>query len=399
MVKDIISIVKGYAKQFFPSVLEVRRDLHSHPELSFQETRTAEQIRNFLNQYDIDYTEGWAGNGIVASIKGVTEGPTVMLRADMDALPIHEENDIPYRSINDGVMHACGHDVHTSSLLGVAAILHHTREYLSGEVKMIFQPGEEKLPGGASMMIKEGLLEPIAPEWIIAQHVFPPLPAGHVGFKEGLYMASADEIYVTIKGKGGHAATPHLCIDPILIASRVVIGLQELVSRQIDPLSPAVLTIGRIFSNGGATNIIPDTVQFEGTLRAMDEKWRLHAHDVIREFITNTCKASGATAEINIVIGYPSLKNNDAVTEMCKNAAIQYLGSDKVHDLPQRMSSEDFAFYTQEIPGTFYRLGTGWNDPAIDFPVHSNKFNINESALETGMGLMAYIVLSNLSRA
>ena len=398
MDKELIPVIKDYAKQFFPLIVEVRRDLHSHPELSFNETRTAEQIKAFLDQYGVDYTEGWAGYGVVASIKGTKEGPTVMLRADMDALPIHEENDIPYRSVHNGVMHACGHDVHTSSLLGAAAILHHMREHLKGEVKLIFQPGEEKLPGGASMMIKEGLLKSNSPEWIIAQHVFPSLPAGHVGFKSGLYMASADEIYVTIKGKGGHAATPHLCIDPILIASRVVVGLQELVSRFIDPLSPAVLTIGRMFSNGGATNVIPDTVQLEGTLRAMDEKWRFDAHELIKEFITSTCKASGATAEINIVIGYPSLKNNDAITEMCKDASIQYLGIDKVHDLPQRMSSEDFAFYTQEIPGTFYRLGTGWNDSGRDFPVHSNKFNINESALETGMGLMAFIVLSNLSK-
>jgi len=399
MAKDIISIIKGTATQFFPSVVEVRRDLHSHPELSFKESRTSERVKSFLTQFGIDFSEGWAGYGIVASIKGKHNGPMVMLRADMDALPIQEENDIPYRSVHDGVMHACGHDVHTSSLLGVAAILHNNRDYLKGEVKLIFQPGEEKLPGGASMMIREGLLEPTTPEWILSQHVYPSMPAGHVGFRNGLYMASADEIYITIKGKGGHAATPHLCIDPILIASRLVVGLQEVISRHIDPLSPAVLTIGRIYSNGGATNIIPDYVHLEGTLRAMDETWRFRAHQIIREFIDHTCQASGATAETNIVIGYPSLKNNDAITEMCKNAAIQYLGEDKVHELPQRMSSEDFAFYTQEIPGTFYRLGTGWSDERLNFPVHSNRFNINESALETGMGLMAYMTLANLSKA
>jgi len=399
MAKDIISIIKDTANQFFPSVLEVRRDLHSHPELSFKESRTSERVKSFLTQFGIDISEGWAGYGIVASIKGKHEGPMVMLRADMDALPIQEENDIPYRSVNEGVMHACGHDVHTSSLLGVAAILYNNREYLKGEVKLIFQPGEEKLPGGASMMIREGLLEPNAPEWILGQHVYPSLPAGHVGFRNGLYMASADEIYITIKGKGGHAATPHLCIDPILIASRLVVGLQEVISRHIDPLSPAVLTIGRIYSDGGATNIIPDKVHLEGTLRAMDETWRFRIHQIIREFIDHTCQASGATAETNIVIGYPSLKNNDVITEMCKKTAIQYLGEDKVHELPQRMSSEDFAFYTQEIPGTFYRLGTGWSDETLNFPVHSNRFNINESALETGMGLMAYMTLTNLSRA
>ncbi len=398
MNKDIISVIKSSANKYFPSVVEVRRDIHSHPELSFKEKRTSERVKDTLNQFGIDYSEGWAGYGIVASVKGNHKGPTVMLRADMDALPIHEETDLAYKSVHDGVMHACGHDVHTSSLIGVAAILQNNKEYLKGEVKMIFQPGEEKLPGGASMMIKEGLFKSQSPEWILSQHVFPSLPAGHVGFKSGLYMASADEIYITIKGKGGHAATPHLCVDPILIASRLVVGLQEVISRHIDPLSPAVLTIGKIYSDGGATNIIPDIVHLEGTLRAMDEKWRFNAHKIISDFVDHTCRASGATADTNIVIGYPSLKNDEAVTEMCKTGAIQYLGEDKVHDLPQRMSSEDFAFYTLEVPGTFYRLGTGWNDDKLNFPVHSNRFNVNEASLETGMGLMAYLTLSYLNK-
>ncbi|HZV71902.1 MAG TPA: M20 family metallopeptidase [Saprospiraceae bacterium] len=397
MDKEIISIVKEDASQLLPVVVRIRRDLHTYPELSFRESRTALKVKDFLSQHDIPYSDGWAGHGIVASIKGGHDGPMVMLRADMDALPIQEENDIPFRSVHDGVMHACGHDVHTSSLLGVAAILQKNRGYLKGEVRLIFQPGEEKLPGGASIMLREGLMKPIPPEWIIGQHVYPALPAGHVGFKNGLYMASADEIYLTVKGKGGHAATPHLCIDPILIASRLVVGLQEVISRNIDPLSPAVLTIGRFYSNGGATNIIPDTVQLEGTLRAMDETWRFRAHQLIRDFVEHTCKASGATAEINIVTGYPSLKNNDKITTMCQQAAVQYLGDDKVHELPRRMSSEDFAFYTLEAPGTFYRLGTGWKDEKLNFPVHSNRFNIDEAALETGMGLMAFMVLTNLS--
>lgn len=394
----MISMVKDAASEYYPDILEIRRDLHAHPELSFNETRTALKIKEYLTQFGITYTEGWAGNGIVASIKGHHEGPLVMLRADMDALPIREENDIPYRSVNEGIMHACGHDVHTSSLLGVAAILQKYKALLNGEVRLIFQPGEEKLPGGASIMIREGLMKPVAPAWIIGQHVYPTLPAGHVGFRSGLYMASSDEIYITIKGKGGHAATPHLCIDPILIASRLVVGLQELVSRSVDPLSPAVLTIGRFFSNGGATNIIPETVQLEGTLRAMDESWRNQAHHWIRNFVNNTCKASGASAEINILSGYPSLMNNDLITGQCKAAAVRYLGQDKVHELPRRMSSEDFAFYTLEVPATFYRLGTGWENEKLNYPVHSNRFNINETALETGMGLMAYITLVNLTK-
>ncbi|MEO6131600.1 MAG: M20 family metallopeptidase [Saprospiraceae bacterium] len=396
MNKHLITTIKDDARQLFPSIVEVRRDLHCHPELSFKESRTSGKVKDFLSQCGIEYTEGWAGYGIVASILGDHTGPLVMLRADMDALPIEEESDVPYRSVHNGVMHACGHDVHTSSLLGVAAILQKNKALIKGEVKLIFQPGEEKLPGGASLMIREGLMEPVLPQWIVGQHVYPSLPAGQVGFRSGLYMASADEIFITIRGKGGHAATPHLCIDPILIASRIVVGLQDLISRNIDPMSPAVLTIGRIYSNGGATNIIPDSVQLEGTLRAMNETWRHDAHQWIKNFVEHTAKASGGTAETNIMVGYPSLRNDDQITELCREAAIQYLGEDKVHDLPMRMGSEDFAFYTLEIPGTFYRLGTGWEEEKLNYPVHSNRFNVDEAALETGMGLMAYLTIKNL---
>lgn len=397
MPNEIISAIQATARDLFPQVVEIRRDLHQHPELSFNEIRTSQRVKDFLNQHGIDYTEGWAGYGIVASIKGKHAGPMIMLRADMDALPIYEENDFLYKSVNAGVMHACGHDIHTSSLLGVGAILQKHKNLLKGEVRLIFQPGEEKLPGGASMMIKEGLFTPILPAWIIGQHVYPSLPAGHVGFRPGLYMASADEIYIRIKGKGGHAATPHLCIDPILTASRVVVALQEITSRNVDPLSPSVLSIGKMYSDGGATNIIPDTVFLEGTFRAMNESWRFEAHNLIREIVTHTCQASGAEAETSIVVGYPSLNNNPETTTMCRQAAIEYLGKEKVHDLPMRMSSEDFAFYTLEVPGCFYRLGTGWPDTSKNFPVHSNRFNANEDSLETGMGLMAYITFSSLT--
>ena len=396
MASELIPIIKASAKGLLDSIVNIRRDLHQHPELSFQEMRTSEIIKSFLAKHGIPYTEGWAGYGIVATIHGNTEGPLVMLRADMDALPILEENDVPYRSLEEGIMHACGHDVHTSSLLGTAVILNELKAHIHGEIRLIFQPGEEKLPGGASIMIDEGLFTVGKPDRIIAQHVHPPLKAGHVGFRSGLYMASADEIYITIKGKGGHAATPHLCIDPIVIAARVVTALQEMISRTKDPMSPGVLTVGRIFSDGGATNVIPDTVHMEGTLRAMDEHWRSDTHQRIKTLVDHICIASGATNETKIVTGYPSLVNDDKVTSMCREAAVQYLGEDKVHELPLRMTSEDFAFYTRLAPASFYRLGTGWEDPERNFPVHSNRFDINEEALETGMGLMAFIALSEL---
>ena len=390
---DLIGRIKTSALRLLPSVVQLRRDFHKYPELSFEEKETSLKVMRFLDDLHIPYTHGWAGHGIVASVRGSQPGPMVMLRADMDALPITEENRVPYTSAHIGVMHACGHDVHMSSLLGVAAILHEHAEHLEGEVKLVFQHGEEKLPGGASLMIHDGLFKPQIPERMIGQHVHPPLPAGHVGFRSGLYMASADEIYITIEGKGGHAATPHLCIDPIVIAARVVTALQELISRHIDPLSPGVFTIGKIQSDGGATNVIPDRVRLEGTLRAMNETWREEAHVKIRQVTEGLCTASGARAEVSILKGYPCLINDEEVTSFCRKAAVDYLGADKVHELPQRMTSEDFAFYSQHVPSCFYRLGTGGEDPAKNYPVHSSQFDIDERALETGMGLMAYIAM------
>lgn len=397
MGSELIERIKTTSHLLLPSMVEIRRDLHQHPEISFEEKRTSERIKLFLRKYDIPFSEGWAGHGIVAVIKGEHVGPLVMLRADMDALPILEKNNVPYKSLHDGLMHACGHDVHTTSLLGVAAIINENKKVLHGEVRLIFQPGEEKLPGGASIMIKEGVFKPEKPHWILGQHVFPQLEAGHVGFRSGVYMASADEVYISIKGKGGHAATPHLCIDPIVISARLITALQEVISRNVDPISPGVFTIGKIYSDGGATNVIPDTVFLEGTLRSMNETWRYKAHELIQNLVEHISEASGAKGETKIVVGYPCLDNNEDVTSMCRNAAIAFLGAEKVHELPQRMTSEDFAFYSQEVPATFYRLGTGWPDEKRNFPVHSNQFDVNEDSLETGIGLMSYIVLSNLS--
>ena len=393
MASDLTSLIRNATKEVLPDIIRLRRDLHQHPELSFQESRTSAQIKSFLDQEGISYMDGWAGHGIVATIKGSKNGLQKMLRADMDALPIHEANEVPYKSIHDGVMHACGHDVHSASLMGVGTVINKLKDHLRGTVQLIFQPGEEKLPGGASIMLREGLFSKHDIDWIAAQHVFPSLPAGHVGFRKGLYMASSDEIYITVIGKGGHAATPQVCIDPIPIAARIVSALQELISRTKDPLIPAVLTIGKIYSHGGATNVIPDKVSLEGTLRALDETWRFDTHERIRELVISICKGSGADCDLKIEIGYPCLKNDDTITELFKQKAIDFLGKEFVHDLPLRLTSEDFAFYSQEKPATFYRLGTGY--PGKDNPpVHSNLLDINEEAIETGIGLMAYVVLS-----
>jgi amidohydrolase len=294
-------------------------------------------------------------------------------------------------------MHACGHDAHTASLLGAARILHELRKHFEGTVKCIFQPGEELLPGGASIMIREGVLQRPRPASIFGQHVHPPLHAGMVGFRPGMYMASADEIYVTVKGRGGHGAMPHDCIDPVVITAQMIVSLQQLVSRYCDPGIPSVLTFGKINSTGGATNIIPNEVKLEGTFRTMNEKWRMEAHKRMKRIAETMAKSMGGACDFNILKGYPVLFNNEALTLRAKQWAVELLGADKVVDLPLRMTSEDFAFYSQEMPACFYRLGTGNPARGITSPVHTNTFDVDESALETGMGLMAWLAFKEVS--
>ena len=390
--------IKQLSAQFYPEIVQVRRHLHRHPELSFQEVETGKFISRKLTEFGIGHECGWGGNGIVALIKGNhAERKTVALRADIDALPIHEANDVPYRSQADGKMHACGHDVHTASLLGAAKILHEVREDFTGTVKLIFQPAEEKLPGGASILIKEGVLENPRPNSIFGQHVHPPLEAGKVGFRPGMYMASADELYLTVKGKGGHGALPHNCVDPIVIAAHIVTGLQQITSRNANPIVPTVLTFGKINSTGGAGNVVPNEVKLEGTFRTMDENWRTEAHRRMIKMAKSIAEGMGGSAVFEIKKGYPFLINDEELTRQSIVWAQEFLGNENVVELPIRMTAEDFSYYSQQLPACFYRLGTGNRDKGITSPVHTDTFDVDEKSLEIGMGLMAWLAMKELS--
>lgn len=389
---DMLEQIRSIAKELLPEIISIRRHLHAHPELSFKEEATSAYIQSLLSNFGIEFSKGWAGHGIVAHIQGKS-GRIVALRADMDALPILEANEVPYKSKHEGVMHACGHDVHMAGLIGAILILERLKNQLPHSFRFIFQPGEEKLPGGASMMIQEGVLNNPTPHCIIGQHVFPELPAGKVGIRSGLYMASADEIYITVTGKGGHGAMPHQCTDAILSASQLIVAMQQLVARHCPPAIPSVLSFGKINSVGGATNVIPNEVKIEGTFRTMDEDWRAQAHALIESIATSTCAAHGTAATVRIEKGYPCLFNNETLTRGIYQNMVRYLGKENVVDLDIRMTSEDFAFYSHVVPACFYRLGTAKKDE-INSGVHTDTFDIDESALEVAMGLMAWLAYS-----
>ena len=392
----MISTIQKLAKEITPKVQSWRHHIHANPELSFLEFETAQFVSDKLSDFGIQHQKGVAGTGVVGIIEGKNPSSGVVaLRGDMDALPILEKNEVPYKSTKPGVMHACGHDVHTSSLLGASWILNQIRDQFEGTVKLIFQPGEEKVPGGASMLIAEGVLQNPAPQSIVGQHVMPLLPVGKVGFREGLYMASADEIYLTIHGKGGHGAMPNLAIDVVAIAAQVITAVQQVVSRSADPKIPSVLSFGTVIANG-ATNVLPNSIYLEGTFRTMDEVWRAKAHVKIRQIIEGICAAFGAEADLEIRKGYPFLMNDPELTQKMKVAAVSYLGVENVVDLDVWMASEDFSYYSQEIPGCFYRLGTRNEEKGIISGVHTPTFDIDEDALEIGCGLFAWLAISEL---
>lgn len=383
--------IKALAKAYAPDLIAVRQHIHAHPELSFQEYKTSEFIQSKLDEFGVSYKAGVAGTGIIALIEGKNPSKKVIaLRADIDALPIVEANDVPYKSLNEGIMHACGHDVHTSVVLGAARILQQVRDEFEGTVKILFQPGEEKHPGGASLMIKDGALENPKPDAILGLHVHPSMEVGRLGFRAGKYMASADEIYITIKGKGGHAAAPHLTTDTILIASHLVVSLQQIISRNNNPFSPSVLSICA-FNGGHTTNVIPSEVKLMGTFRAMDEVWRFKAHELIYKQARELVHAMGAEIDIDILVGYPVVDNNEEVTTKARAYAEEYMEKENVEDTELRMGAEDFAFYSQVIPACFFRLGTANKTEGITSGVHTPTFNVDERAIEIGMGTMAFL--------
>lgn len=387
MLKEKIKIL---AKDFAPTLIDIRRHLHANPELSYQEFATSQYVQQQLSALGIPF-EIKATTGILATIKGKNpDSKVIALRADMDALPILEENDVPYRSVNNGVMHACGHDVHTTVLLGAAKILQKLKEEWEGTIQLIFQPGEERNPGGASYMIKEGVLENPRPSGIVALHVHPGLDVGKLSFRKGRVMASADEIYITIRSKGGHAAAPHLTADTVLIAANLIVSLQQIISRNNSPISPSVLSICSV-QGGNTTNVIPSEVKLMGTFRAMDEEWRYKAHELIRKQAVGLVESMGAEIDLHIDIGYPTVDNDPVFTSSAWALANEFMGQKNVEETELRMGAEDFGYYTQVIPGCFFRLGVRNESKGIIHQVHTPKFDIDESAIEIGAGMMAYL--------
>ncbi len=378
------------SESYLPEFIEIRRHLHAHPELSYVEFETSAFVQKQLKKLGIPF-QVMAKTGVIGLIEGKNPAKRIIaLRGDIDALPIKEANDVPYRSTVDGVMHACGHDVHTTCLLGAAKILNELKDEWEGTVKLIFQPGEERNPGGASILIKEGVLENPKPQAIFGLHVLPQLEIGKLSFRGGQVMASADEIFITIKGKGGHAAAPHLTIDTVLIASHVIVGLQQVISRNNNPLSPSVLSICSI-QGGFTTNVIPHEVKLMGTFRAVDETWRLKAHELIRNLVTSIVHGIGGEVDVHIDIGYPSVYNHEELNAVARSLAEEYMGPENVETTEMRMGAEDFGYYSQKIPGCFYRLGVGNKSKGIGSGVHTPTFNIDENAIAIGMGMMAWL--------
>ena len=392
---EILPHLQRRGREIAENIVAIRRDLHAHPELAYEEVRTSGKVVDFLEAEGIPYEKNIAETGVVGMIEGNSDGPVIALRGDMDALPITETNEVEYKSQNEGKMHACGHDVHTSSLLGAATLLNEIKDRLPGRIKLIFQPSEEKIPSGAQRMIKEGVLKNPSIEAITGQHVDTKIPVGKVGIKAGRYMASADELHMTIKGVGGHAAHPYECKDPIVAMAHMITALQTIVSRSNDPRLPSVLSFGDVRAFG-ATNIIPEAVNIQGTFRTYDEDWRFRAHEQIRSIAHGVIEGLGLELDLEIKVGYPVLHNDEALTATTEQAIREFMGDENVINLDLWPAAEDFAYYTHEVPGCFYRLGIRNEEQGIVHGLHTPRFNVDETALQHSTALMAWVAVRQL---
>jgi amidohydrolase len=392
----LIPRIRELARVYHAETIAIRRHIHAHPELSGEEAETMAFVGRTLEKFGVPFRASVGGYGIVADIRGTAgTGGCVALRADMDALPIVEPSGKPYASVHAGVMHACGHDAHTAALLGAAHILSDLKEHFRGTVRLIFQPSEERFPGGAKAMIEDGALQNPVPDMIYGAHVFPDLPAGMAGMRPGPYMASTDEVYLTVKGRGGHAATPDINVDPVVTAAQILVALQQVASRLAPPAIPTVLSFGRFIADG-QTNIIPHEVTMAGTLRTFDEAWRARAHEAITRIAQKTAESMGGSCEVFIDKGYPFLVNDPKATSQAMELAKTYLGDDKVVELGQRMTAEDFAYYAQKIPACFYRIGVRNEEKGITANLHTPEFDIDEKSLEPASGLLAWLATGTL---
>ena len=386
--------IKEIASEIKDKVVIARQYLHKNPELSFKEYNTSAFIKDYLNKIDVSWIPV-AGTGVLATIRGnQLSGKVIALRADIDALPIQEETPLEFKSVNQGIMHACGHDVHTASLLGVAQILKRLEKEIDGTVKLIFQPAEEILPGGAIQILQESAFLNPKVDTIIGQHVMPSIESGKIGIRRGKMMASMDEISIKVIGKGGHGAQPNETNDPVVAASTIIVTLQQIISRHSDPRIPSVLSFGKINANG-STNIIPDRVSMEGTFRTLDEHWREKAHEIIRNMITSIAAGLGCSCEIEIRKGYPCLHNQEELTDAIHSYMKEYVGVENVVETEVWMASEDFAYYAQQASSCFYLLGTGFSDK-LNQGLHTSTLEINENCIEIGMGLMSYLTIKTL---